>query len=50
MRALAERSPVPIRVSDAGMGRASAAIEAAIYFWAREAIHKARRTGAPRIS
>lgn len=43
LRTLAQRSIVPIRVTDEGIGRASAAIEAAIYFCAREAIQNATK-------
>lgn len=38
LRALARSSPVPIEVTDEGIRRSSDAIEAAIYFCAREAI------------
>jgi signal transduction histidine kinase len=47
LRALAQRSPMPIRVIDEGSGRASAAIEAAIYFCAREAIQNATKHAGP---
>src|SRR3984885_1832660 len=50
LRALAQRSPVPIRVVDEGIGRASAAIEAAIYFCAREAIQNATKHAGPRAT
>jgi signal transduction histidine kinase len=43
LRALAQRSPVPIRVIDKGMTRISAPVEAAIYFCAREAIQNATK-------
>jgi signal transduction histidine kinase len=47
LRTLAHRSPVPIRVVDEGIGRTSAAIEAAIYFCAREAIQNATKHAGP---
>jgi signal transduction histidine kinase len=50
LRTLAHRSPVPIRVIDEGIGRASAAIEAAIYFCAREAIQNATKPAGPGAS
>jgi signal transduction histidine kinase len=50
LRTLAMRSPVPIRVVDEGIGRAPAAIEAAIYFCAREAIQNATKHAGPRAS
>lgn len=50
LRTLALRSPVPIRVVDEGIGRASAAIEAAIYFCAREAIQNATKHAGPGAS
>lgn len=50
LRALAQHSPVPIHVIDAGMGRASAEIEAAIYFCAREAIQNATKHAGPGVS
>ena len=50
LRALAQRSAVPIRVIDEGIGRASAATEAAIYFCAREAIQNATKHAGPRAS
>jgi signal transduction histidine kinase len=50
LRTLAQRSPVPIRVIDEGVGRASAAIEAAIYFCAREAIQNATKHAGPSAS
>jgi len=43
LRSLALRSPVPIHVADEGVGRSSAAIEAAIYFCVREAIQNAAK-------
>jgi signal transduction histidine kinase len=50
LRTLAQRSAVPIRVIDEGIGRASAATEAAIYFCAREAIQNATKHAGPRAS
>lgn len=50
LRTLALRSPVPIRVLDEGIGRASSAVEAAIYFCAREAIQNATKHAGPRAS
>lgn len=50
LRALAQRSAVPIRIIDEGIGRLSAASEAAIYFCAREAIQNATKHGGPRAS
>ena len=50
LRTLVLRSPVPIRVLDEGIGRASAAIEAALYFCAREAIQNATKHAGPRAS
>ena len=43
LRSLALRSPVPIYVADEGVGRASPAVEAAIYFCVREAIQNAAK-------
>jgi signal transduction histidine kinase len=43
LRALAQNSPVPIQVIDEGVGRSTDAIEAAIYFCAREAIQNAAK-------
>ena len=50
LRALAQRSAVPIRVIDEGIGRAPAAVEATIYFCAREAIQNATKHAGPRAS
>jgi len=50
LRTLVLRSPVPVRVLDEGIGRASAAIEAALYFCAREAIQNATKHAGPRAS
>jgi signal transduction histidine kinase len=47
LRALSQRSVVPIHVTDDGIGRAPAAIEAAIYFCAREAIQNATKHAGP---
>jgi signal transduction histidine kinase len=47
LRGLARCSVVPIRVTDAGIGRSPATIEAAIYFCAREAIQNATKHGGP---
>lgn len=41
LRSLAMRAPVPIEVTDKGIGRCSAAVEAAIYFCSLEAIQNA---------
>lgn len=43
LRAVARRSPIPVGISDQGIGRYSDAIEAAIYFCAREAIQNAAK-------
>ena len=43
LRALADSSSVPVRVRDEGIGRCGDAIEAAIYFCAREAIQNAAK-------
>lgn len=43
LRALAHHSVVPVQVVDDGIARSSAAIEAAIYFCAREAIQNATK-------
>jgi signal transduction histidine kinase len=43
LRALARRCPIPVAVSDKGIGRYPDAIEAAIYFSAREAIQNATK-------
>ena len=40
-------SPVPIEVTDEGIGRSSDAIEAAIYFCAREAIQNTAKHAGP---
>jgi signal transduction histidine kinase len=50
LRTLTLRSPMPIRVLDNGIGRASAAVEAAIYFCAREAIQNATKHAGPEAS
>jgi signal transduction histidine kinase len=50
LRSLALRSPVPIHVADDGVGRASAAIEAAIYFCVREAIQNAAKHAGPGVA
>ena len=50
LHTLGLRSPMPIRVLDEGIGRASAAIEAAIYFCAREAIQNATKHAGPGAS
>ena len=47
LRSIALRSPVPIQVVDEGVGRSSAAIEAAIYFCVREAIQNAAKHAGP---
>jgi signal transduction histidine kinase len=47
LRALAVHSLVPIEVIDEGIGRSSPAIEAAIYFCAREAIQNATKHAGP---
>lgn len=41
LRSLAMRAPIPISVADEGIGRCSAAVEAAIYFCSVEAIQNA---------
>ena len=41
IRAVARRSPIPVRVHDHGVGRQPEAIESAIYFCARQAIRNA---------
>jgi signal transduction histidine kinase len=43
LRSLAQHSVVPIRVIDEGIGRCPTAVEAAIYFCAREAIQNAAK-------
>ena len=50
LRTLVLRSPVPIRVLDEGIGRASAAIEAALYFCAREAIQNSTKHAGPGVN
>jgi signal transduction histidine kinase len=50
LRNLAQRSAVRIRVIDEGTGRLLAAIEAAIYFCAREAIQNATKHAGPGAS
>jgi len=50
LRSLACRSPAPIHVVDEGIGRSSAAIEAAIYFCAREAIQNAAKHAGTRAT
>jgi signal transduction histidine kinase len=47
LSALAQHSVVPIRVTDDGIGRSTPAIEAAIYFCAREAIQNATKHAGP---
>lgn len=47
LRALARGSPVPIELTDEGVGRSSEAIEAAIYFCAREAIQNTAKHAGP---
>jgi len=47
LRALARNSPVPIQVVDEGVGRSTDAIEAAIYFCAREAIQNSAKHAGP---
>jgi signal transduction histidine kinase len=47
LRALAHRSLVPIQVVDEGIGRSSAAVEAAIYFCASEAIQNTTKHAGP---
>ena len=47
LRSLARSSPVPIEVSDEGIGRSSDAIEAAVYFCAREAIQNTAKHAGP---
>ena len=47
LRALAQSSSLPVHVRDEGLGRASQAIEAAIYFCAREAIQNAAKHAGP---
>lgn len=43
LKAVARSSPIPIRITDEGVGRSSEAIEAAIYFCTREAIQNAAK-------
>ena len=51
LRAVARTSPAAIRVVDEGVGRCSAAVEAAIYFCSLEAIQNAiKHAGATRAS
>jgi signal transduction histidine kinase len=47
LQSLAVSSPVPLDVIDKGVGRSSAATEAAIYFCAREAIQNAAKHAGP---
>ena len=47
LRSLARSSPVPIGVTDDGIGRSSDAIEAAIYFVASEAIQNSGKHAGP---
>jgi signal transduction histidine kinase len=47
LRDLSTGSPVPIKVTDDGIGRSSDAIEAAIYFCAREAIQNTAKHAGP---
>jgi signal transduction histidine kinase len=47
LRELARGSPVPIQVTDEGIGRSSDLIEAAIYFCAREAIQNTAKHAGP---
>jgi signal transduction histidine kinase len=47
LRDLSSDSPVPITVTDDGIGRSSDAIEAAIYFCAREAIQNTAKHAGP---
>jgi signal transduction histidine kinase len=47
LRSLARSSPVPIEVTDESIGRSSDAIEAAIYFCAREAIQNTAKHAGP---
>jgi signal transduction histidine kinase len=43
LRSLARGAPVPVEVTDEGVGRSAEAIEAALYFCAREAIQNAAK-------
>jgi signal transduction histidine kinase len=43
LRALMQASSLPVQIRDAGLGRSSSAIEAALYFCAREAIQNATK-------
>jgi signal transduction histidine kinase len=47
LHALADRATIPVRVSSKGVGRYSEAIEAAVYFCAREAIQNATKHAGP---
>ena len=47
LRSLARSTPVPIEVTDDGIGRSSEAIEAAIYFVASEAVQNAAKHAGP---
>ncbi|HJS96774.1 MAG TPA: ATP-binding protein [Solirubrobacteraceae bacterium] len=47
LRALAQSSSLPVQVRDEGLGRSSDAIEAAVYFCAREAIQNAAKHAGP---
>jgi signal transduction histidine kinase len=48
LRALADRSAVPIQVIEQGVTRCASAIEAAIYFCARETIQNVTKPSAQR--
>jgi signal transduction histidine kinase len=47
LRSVAIRAPIPIRVTDAGIGRCSATVEAAIYFCSLEAVQNTIKHGGP---
>ena len=47
LRSLAMTAPIPIKVTEAGLGRASASIEGAVYFCCLEAIQNAIKHAGP---
>jgi signal transduction histidine kinase len=47
LRSVAAASPVPVRLTDAGIGRYPAPCEAAVYFSCLEAVHNATKHGGP---
>jgi signal transduction histidine kinase len=47
LRSVTMRAPIPIQVKDAGIGRCSATVEAAIYFCSLEAVQNTIKHGGP---